>query len=89
MLFDFVVFLAILSVVFGNSDTLNNFLGAISKHQVEANELCPSDRLCCKVSVNETCPISNMPEDESTLVFPGGETRCIFSNSSPFGFQVI
>eukprot|EP00981_Chlorochromonas_danica_P003179 scaffold633_cov288-Ochromonas_danica.AAC.14 len=30
-----------------------------------------------------------MTKDSSTLVLPGGETRCIFSYSTPFAFQVI
>jgi len=30
-----------------------------------------------------------MTKDKSTLVLPGGETRCIFSTSTPFAFQVI
>eukprot|EP00604_Paraphysomonas_vestita_P002025 CAMPEP_0174820430 /NCGR_PEP_ID=MMETSP1107-20130205/4264_1 /TAXON_ID=36770 /ORGANISM="Paraphysomonas vestita, Strain GFlagA" /LENGTH=386 /DNA_ID=CAMNT_0016035773 /DNA_START=126 /DNA_END=1286 /DNA_ORIENTATION=- len=30
-----------------------------------------------------------LPKDQSTLVLPGGETRCIFSTSTPFAFQVI
>ena len=29
-----------------------------------------------------------MKKDASTLVFPGGETRCIYSYSTPFSFQV-
>lgn len=33
--------------------------------------------------------MSALPRDESTLVLPGGETRCIFSDSTPFAFQVI
>ena len=30
-----------------------------------------------------------MSKDTSTLVFPGGETRCIYSDSTPYAFQVI
>jgi len=30
-----------------------------------------------------------MTNDISTLVFPGGDTRCIFSYSTPYAFQVI
>eukprot|EP00604_Paraphysomonas_vestita_P003633 CAMPEP_0174820236 /NCGR_PEP_ID=MMETSP1107-20130205/3928_1 /TAXON_ID=36770 /ORGANISM="Paraphysomonas vestita, Strain GFlagA" /LENGTH=376 /DNA_ID=CAMNT_0016035169 /DNA_START=214 /DNA_END=1344 /DNA_ORIENTATION=+ len=30
-----------------------------------------------------------MPKDQTTLVLPGGNTRCIFSTSTPFAFQVV
>eukprot|EP00602_Paraphysomonas_sp_CaronLab_P002819 CAMPEP_0185025820 /NCGR_PEP_ID=MMETSP1103-20130426/9394_1 /TAXON_ID=36769 /ORGANISM="Paraphysomonas bandaiensis, Strain Caron Lab Isolate" /LENGTH=380 /DNA_ID=CAMNT_0027559187 /DNA_START=233 /DNA_END=1375 /DNA_ORIENTATION=- len=30
-----------------------------------------------------------MPRNSSTMVLPGGETRCIYSYSSPFAFEVI
>lgn len=30
-----------------------------------------------------------MAADETTLVYPGGDTRCIFSDSTPFAFQVV
>jgi hypothetical protein len=43
---------------------------------------------CCSVSNTEDCNISKLPKDKTTLVFPGGETRCIFSYSSAFAFQV-
>jgi hypothetical protein len=43
----------------------------------------------CTMNDSEKCPLSDMTEDISNLVLPGGETRCIFSTSSPYGFQVI
>ena len=43
---------------------------------------------CCNVTESQSCGISSMPRDETTLVLPGGETRCIFSYSTPFAFQV-
>lgn len=30
-----------------------------------------------------------MPRDQTTLVLPGGNTRCIYSDSTPFAIQVI
>jgi hypothetical protein len=30
-----------------------------------------------------------MPKDETTLVLPGGTTRCIFSTSTPFGRTLV
>ncbi len=44
--------------------------------------------LSCTVSGSNACPLTDMPKDQTTLVLPGGETRCIYSYSSPFKFQV-
>jgi len=38
---------------------------------------------------DDACDISSFPKDKSTVVYPGGETRCIFSTSTDFAFQVI
>jgi hypothetical protein len=35
------------------------------------------------------CALSSMKLDQRTQVYPGGETRCIFSNSGPYSFEVI
>lgn len=40
---------------------------------------------CCNVTATESCSLNNMPQDQSTLVLPGGNTRCIYSTSTPFG----
>lgn len=45
-------------------------------------------RKCCTVSDTEACAITDMDRDQSVLVIPGGETRCIVSDSTPFAFQV-
>eukprot|EP01040_Poterioochromonas_malhamensis_P016298 gene16298-18471_t len=50
--------------------------------------LCDKNK-CCIISSTESCPISKMTKDSSTLVLPGGNTRCIFSDSTPFAFQVV
>ncbi len=44
---------------------------------------------CCNVTTANSCSISRMPKDETTLVLPGGNTRCIHSYSTPFAFQVV
>mmetsp|Transcript_2400 Transcript_2400/g.3684 ORF Transcript_2400/g.3684 Transcript_2400/m.3684 type:complete len:462 (-) Transcript_2400:1413-2798(-) len=44
---------------------------------------------CCNINPENKCSISEMTKDKSTLVFPGGETRCIYSYSTPYAFQVI
>lgn len=43
----------------------------------------------CELSVDESCDISDMPADQSTIVSPGGMTRCIYSTSTPYSFQVV
>lgn len=53
-----------------------------------AEGLCDS-YTCCNVTSAESCDLKSMPKDETTLVLPGGETRCIFSYSTPYAFQVV
>jgi hypothetical protein len=43
----------------------------------------------CHISSGESCDLTKFAKDETTMVFPGGETRCIFSNTPNFAFQVI
>jgi hypothetical protein len=50
--------------------------------------LC-SQNTCCNITATESCSLASMPRDETTLVLPGGDTRCIYSYSTPFAFQVI
>mmetsp|Transcript_33690 Transcript_33690/g.24723 ORF Transcript_33690/g.24723 Transcript_33690/m.24723 type:complete len:433 (+) Transcript_33690:54-1352(+) len=52
------------------------------------DNLCVANK-CCTMSATESCSISDMSRDQSMLVLPGGETRCIFSTSTPYAFQVI
>ncbi len=47
------------------------------------------DKKSCTISADKECNISDMPMDQSTMVYPGGETRCIFSGSTPYSYQVI
>ena len=42
----------------------------------------------CHISSDNGCDITGFEQDETTMVFPGGETRCIFSNTPNFAFQV-
>jgi len=44
---------------------------------------------CCNVTSTQSCAVTSFPKDQTTLVLPGGETRCIYSTSTPFAFQVI
>lgn len=43
----------------------------------------------CRISAAERCPLSMMAQDEITMVYPGGGTRCIFSGSSDYAFEVL
>eukprot|EP01040_Poterioochromonas_malhamensis_P003221 gene3221-3433_t len=44
---------------------------------------------CCNITATESCPITKFAKDTSNLILPGGNTRCIFSSSTPYAFQVI
>jgi hypothetical protein len=63
---------------FGSSNDVNNL----------GKSLCDS-YTCCNITTSEACNLASMPRDESTLVLPGGETRCIYADSTPYAFQVI
>ena len=49
--------------------------------------LCDSYN-CCIVGSTEKCMLDKFQKDQSYLILPGGETRCMFSYSTPFAFQV-
>jgi hypothetical protein len=60
----------------------------ISSFQTAGADMC-TQYSCCNVTSSEACSLADMPKDETTLVLPGGDTRCIYSYSTPFAFQVI
>ncbi|CAJ1327303.1 unnamed protein product [Effrenium voratum] len=43
----------------------------------------------CRLSESSPCTLAELPKDVSTLILPGGNTRCIFSDSPKYGFQVV
>ena len=43
----------------------------------------------CTMDATDRCAISEFDRDVSTLVRPGGNTRCIFERSGPYQFEVI
>ena len=43
----------------------------------------------CHLAPDQPCNLSSMKRDSSALVVPGGKTRCIFSDSGPYQFEVI
>ncbi|GMH75811.1 hypothetical protein TrST_g5 [Triparma strigata] len=62
-------------------DTIREVIG--QREQVSKSIECEMD------SDADSCAISDMDTSgTSTLVNPGGETRCIYSNTGPFKFQV-
>eukprot|EP00211_Chloroparvula_japonica_P007056 CAMPEP_0119129356 /NCGR_PEP_ID=MMETSP1310-20130426/7139_1 /TAXON_ID=464262 /ORGANISM="Genus nov. species nov., Strain RCC2339" /LENGTH=428 /DNA_ID=CAMNT_0007119775 /DNA_START=97 /DNA_END=1383 /DNA_ORIENTATION=- len=51
-------------------------------------ELCVKHDCCHVESSTDGCSLTHMPHERSTLVFPGGASRCIFSYSTDYSFQV-
>jgi len=43
----------------------------------------------CKMSATERCSIKSMAFGASTMVYPGGQTRCISNNKPEYAFQVV
>jgi len=85
----FIQLIALIGAVSASLKSEDIIRGEVSKYQVNtAKDLCRSNT-CCTVSATESCSIKNFAKDVSTLVLPGGETRCITSTSTPFAFQVI
>lgn len=63
----------------------------VNKIQKYVDSYVPADVSAtpsCTISATESCSITGFAKDQTTLVLPGGETRCIYSYSSPFKFQV-
>jgi hypothetical protein len=56
--------------------TIKNYVESYGG-RARIGELC-DQYTCCSLSETESCSVASMPKDESTLVLPGGETRCIF-----------
>jgi hypothetical protein len=69
--------------------TVLSLLASIAAESLYPENALANDADSCIVSDSESCPISEMSRDQNVVVYPGGETRCIFSTSSDFGFQVI
>lgn len=94
------------ALCFSQQETANIISEHVNSFQVDLSggSLC-SSYSCCNMSATESCGLSSMPKDQTTLVLPGGDTRCIYSYSTyvdrrfpinmtvvfyrPFAFQVI
>ncbi len=59
----------------------------VASYAPPSRDMC-SGVNCCTIGSGEACSLTSMPKDQTTLVMPGGETRCIYSYSTPFAFQV-
>ena len=62
---------------------VNGFKGTVGI----GKSLCES-HTCCELA-DSKCDLSGMKQDETTLVLPGGESRCIYDTSTPYAAQVI
>jgi len=74
-----------LCAVAGLTDECN----AIREHVVGTPQLDLNTITNCTMTSSEKCPIAEMMRDRPNAVFPGGNTRCIYSTSGPFSFEVI
>jgi hypothetical protein len=83
--------LNIASFVYGDNDISFELASKVIRNDVKSylgtRSMCEANT-CCNVTATESCSISNFAKDKTTLVLPGGKTRCIFSDSTPFAFQV-
>jgi len=69
--------------------TAQNYISSLEKDGTEYS-FDPCNKLnCCKVTDTEECSIDEFEKDQTMMVYPGGETRCIFSYSGDFAFQVV
>ena len=66
---------------------IQNYVNSTSSYKSIA-DICASNK-CCSLGSEETCSYAAMPKNENTFVLPGGNTRCIYSDSTPYAFQVI
>lgn len=43
----------------------------------------------CRMSEVQTCPYSSLSTEDSTMIYPGGQTRCLSNDKPDFAFQVF
>ena len=67
-------------------ETIRQHLAA-EKGSIGGADIC-SKYPCCYMDSGDNCALQDMPKLPSTVVFPGGQTRCIFSDSTDYAFQV-
>ena len=85
----FTVFISCITFLFGQKSyeeaktMIQNYVKSIGS----GGNLCDTNT-CCTMSSTQSCPITSFTAGTSTMVLPGGKTRCIFSDSTPYAFQV-
>lgn len=70
-------------------NNIYNYLNEIKQNnQLTSSSTPTTNNNTCVISRRESCDLNKMLIDESILIQPGGNTRCLFSYSTPFVFQV-
>lgn len=67
--------------------TIQESVNGVQQVYAPGKALCDK-YTCCEISPTQSCALNTLPATGSSLVLPGGNTRCIFSTSTPFAFQV-
>ena len=70
-------------------DAATALIKASLAEQMEARIAASKDAASCTITDDEPCDLSSLTRDATTVVYPGGETRCISENTTPYGFQVF
>ena len=93
MLIGFVFLISFWNIAAGfphnSSEVVANIKDHVSLYKTLSSESLCTENACCNISSPDSCDIALLPKGQSTLVLPGMDTRCIFSYSTPFAFQVI
>ena len=60
----------------------------VGLYKLSITDLTNYSSTTCNMTDQERCPLSAMAYNMSTVVLPGGKSRCIFDTSSAYKFQV-
>ena len=60
---------------------------AVAELEYFVDSQCHSNADCCWLR-DSSCDFNDLDTGNSTLIFPGGETRCIASTSTDYAFEV-
>jgi len=79
-----VVFIGFIGIALSSMD-INEATSTIKEHVksydkksfLKASDVLCDQYSCCSISETETCPITGFTKDETSLVLPGGNTRCL------------
>ena len=73
-----------------NNKAFSALRGEVASYKSStSSDLCTNNKCCTVANSSNSCSLASLPYGDSTLVLPGGDTRCIFSYSTPYAFQVI